>query len=178
MTKLSDLTTEMLALVNNAWIYALDTAAGTKDQKIKISTLRGIDVVETLTSKTLNNPATAKPAYVSTLQLIGAKLTRAQRGTGNLAPGVLAAGAEIVVTLTVAGLAVNDHVIVNPTAAMEAGLVIAYARVSAADTLSVSVRNTGIAATAGTAIPDRVNSRADSRRDRRSPARAASCLLP
>jgi hypothetical protein len=154
MSKLNDAAiVEVSVLPDDALMYAFAPSAVNKDVKIRADNLRGKDRVETLKSKTLNDPATAKPAYVTTLQLVSAKLTKLLRGSGNLAPGVLAANTDATVTLTVVGLAVGDHVIVHPTAALDAGLVISHGWVSAADTLSVRMRNCGAVATAGTAIP-------------------------
>lgn len=154
---MSDLTNSAIELVAvippDTLIYGLSPSSVVKDKKFSLETLRGNDVVATLKNKTLNSASTDAPAYVTTLQLGAAKLTEILRGTGNIAVGVLAANTEITVTLTLAGLAASDHVILNPTAALEAGLVIANWWVSAANTLSVRVRNCSALATAGAAIP-------------------------
>jgi hypothetical protein len=52
-------------------------------------------------------------------------------------------------TASVPGAAVNDVVSISPRAALEAGIVIAFARVSAADTVQVRAHN----ASAGTVDP-------------------------
>lgn len=54
----------------------------------------------------------------------------------------LADGAQEVVTITIYGAKVGDAVVVNPRTAFLAGLVIAQAYVSAADTVKVLVSNT------------------------------------
>ncbi len=53
---------------------------------------------------------------------------------------IAAAGQELI-TVTVPGAAVGDVVSVSPQSALLAGLIIAYARVSAADTVIVAVSN-------------------------------------
>lgn len=123
MSKLQDLT-EKTTLADDDWLYGFDPDAGTKDVKMSGATVRAISKVETLTNKTLNTPATAKPAFVTTLQLPGVKVTAGLRGSGSLAPGVLAADTEATVTLTITGLAAGDHVTLNPTAALDAGVAI------------------------------------------------------
>jgi hypothetical protein len=65
--------------------------------------------------------------------------TYAGQFTADLA-SIAAAGQELI-TVTVPGLAVGDQVNVSPRSALTAGLIIAWARVSAADTLVVAISN-------------------------------------
>jgi len=53
---------------------------------------------------------------------------------------IAAAGQELI-TVSVPGAAVGDVVAVSPRSALLAGLIVAYARVSAADTVIVAISN-------------------------------------
>lgn len=59
--------------------------------------------------------------------------------TADLA-SIAAAGQELI-TVTVPGAAVGDTVTVSPQSALLAGLIIAYSRVSAANTIIVAISN-------------------------------------
>jgi hypothetical protein len=59
--------------------------------------------------------------------------------TADLA-SIAAAGQELI-TVTITGLAVGDVICVSPRSALNAGLIVAYARVSAADTAIIAISN-------------------------------------
>jgi hypothetical protein len=71
------------------------------------------------------------------------------RPTGNLVsgsftldPGSIAAGAQELETVTIPGVVVGDTVVINPAAALTAGLIApGYVRVSAPNTVIFSIEN-------------------------------------
>ena len=75
------------------------------------------------------------------LRPTGAKVTHYYRYAGNIVLPALAAGVESNVTISVPGAAVGDHALFNMQDALPADLAITSVRVSAADTVSVRVRN-------------------------------------
>jgi hypothetical protein len=152
MSKLQDLPNKA-APADTDQVYLFDAAGAAKDNRVSIAAVRGITKTETLTNKTINTPATAKPIYGASMQLPGAKLTGFARKQDTISIGILAAGAEITGTVAVAGLAIGDAVICNPRSLLETGVNFAYAWASAPDTLSVRIRNTGTVATSGNIIP-------------------------
>lgn len=70
----------------------------------------------------------------------GGTIRKLDVGTVVLNPGSATTNSVVVVTFTLTGAAVGDVVVVNPPAAIEAGL-IATAFVSAANTVTVRVAN-------------------------------------
>ena len=152
LKQLADLTEETV-VADDTYVYVFEPAAGTKDKKIKTQNLRAPSKVESLTNKTINSPATANPGYFSAVQIVNGKLTSVRFYQGFIAPGVLTAGSETVVTFAALGVAANDHIVINPTANLDAGIVLSYCWASAVDTVSVRVKNSGAASTAGTNIP-------------------------
>lgn len=82
-----------------------------------------------------------KKATFSQIRPEGARIMNHYRYAGNISIPNIAADAEADVAITVTGAAVGDHVVFNPTAAPAAGLVFSAAWVSAANTVTVRVRN-------------------------------------
>jgi hypothetical protein len=72
-------------------------------------------------------------------------------GNANLPAGAIGAGAESTITATCTGAVVGDAAIANPTAALDVGLVVKNVWVSAANTVSVTVRNDTAAPVVATA---------------------------
>lgn len=72
-------------------------------------------------------------------------------GTAALPAGAIGAGAETTVTATCTGALVGDAAIANPTASLDVGLIVKQVWVSAANTVSVTVRNDTAAPVVATA---------------------------
>lgn len=66
-----------------------------------------------------------------------------------ISPASLAALATIENTVTIAGAAVGDTVVASPATGLQSGLVFAWARVSAANTVKIAIGNM----TAGALVP-------------------------
>jgi hypothetical protein len=69
------------------------------------------------------------------------RVVNVRTGTAAVDPPSMAAGAKTSITFTAAGAVVGDAVQVQPPAALETGLVVVAARVSAADTVQVDLYN-------------------------------------
>lgn len=144
MTRLADLPNELTHIDDDGWLYTFSDNVDPENPhcKMKQSTLRGVDRVETLTNKTIGTVAVKVPVFASQLQMTGsAKLTAWFRTAGNLTIPAITNGAEGDATYTVTGAAVGDHVVFNPTAAPPAGLAIMSTWVSGANTVTVRIRN-------------------------------------
>lgn len=70
----------------------------------------------------------------------GSSLSLIVKGSVSIDLPSIAAGAEADVSVTITGAAVGDNIIINPPA-LTAGLGLSYARVSAANTVILRVRN-------------------------------------
>ena len=68
-------------------------------------------------------------------------LTQVYKGTVAVDPAEIAANTRAETQVTITGAATGDIVIMNPPAALEAGLVFSHARVSAANTVQVGLGN-------------------------------------
>lgn len=114
------------------------------------------DGADWVTSSTLTNTGTnvgiGTPVPTRTLDVNGTArigvngttLTNIIRITVSTATiTTLTAGEEVALTLTVSGADVGSSVVISPQNALPADLIIAYARVSAANTVEFRVRNTG-----------------------------------
>lgn len=113
MTKITDLT-EIDALADNDLFYVRDASDPLNpDKKVPFSKIRPT----------------------------GARIMNHYRYAGDISIPNIAADAQADVAITVTGAAVGDHVVFNPTATPAAGLVFAAAWVSAADTVTVRIRN-------------------------------------
>lgn len=78
------------------------------------------------------------------------RVTNVLTGTAAVDPPSIAAGAKTSVTFSVTGASVGDLVEVQPPAALETGLVVVAARVSAANTVQVDLYNPTAGAIDGT----------------------------
>ena len=61
--------------------------------------------------------------------------------TASLPAAAIAAGATSEITSAVAGAVLQDLAVACPRAALDAGLLVAYVRVSAADTVAIGIMN-------------------------------------
>lgn len=82
-----------------------------------------------------------KKMLASKVRPAGAKITNQLRFAGNITVPSLAAGVEADATIAVPGAAVGDHVTFGLTVLLPASLGILHYWVSAADTVSVRIRN-------------------------------------
>lgn len=124
MTKVTELA-EIDALADSDVLYVFDVSdATTPDKKVPASKLRPT----------------------------GARITNYLRFSGVVTLPNIASGAEATIEITVAGAALGDHAIFNTEDALPADLGVTSIRISAADTLSVRVRNFGTSAFATTNI--------------------------
>lgn len=80
-------------------------------------------------------------AYTKTAELSNVKGAWIEIGTITLDPASIAANAQGIETVTIAGLAVGDQVFINPQA-MATSMVCVGCKVTATDTLSVYLNNT------------------------------------
>lgn len=62
-------------------------------------------------------------------------------GTAELPAAAIAAGATSEISATCSGAVLQDLAVANPRAALDAGLLVAYVRVSAANTVLIGVMN-------------------------------------
>lgn len=157
MAKLTE-KTEIDALADNDLLYIRDASAPSDpDKKITGAKLKR-DVAnptgatqeatpddgDILLIWDVDDPANhRKWIFLSQLRPVGAKITHHRRFAGNIAIPNIAADEEQDATIAVAGAAVGDHVVFNPSAPPPAGLIVSAGWVSAADTVTIRFRNAG-----------------------------------
>jgi len=154
MGKITD-RTELGALADNDLLYVRDTSDPANPDKKMTGAIFRVAAAD-LSGASAATPAdddrigiwdvsdgAAPRKYLpwSAFRPTGSKITHHYRFSGNIAIPNIAADSEQDASITVTGAAVGDHVVFNPTSAPPAGLVVAAAWVSAADTVSVRFRN-------------------------------------